>query len=57
MMPMVIRRMMLITMTFEGPDNEEDVESEINIIDAVIAENPGCTVHFSRRYGFLSGTA
>ena len=29
-----------ITMTFEGPDNEEDVESEINIIDAVIAENP-----------------
>ena len=29
-----------ITMTFEGPDNEEDVESQINIIDAVIAENP-----------------
>lgn len=29
-----------ITMTFEGPDNEEDVESQINTIDAVIAENP-----------------
>ncbi len=29
-----------ITMTFEGPEDEEDVESEINIIDAVIAENP-----------------
>ena len=27
-------------MTFEGPDNEEDVESQINTIDAVIAENP-----------------
>ena len=29
-----------ITMTFEGPDKEEDVESQINILDAVIAENP-----------------
>lgn len=29
-----------ITMTFEGPDNEEDVESQINTIDAVLAENP-----------------
>ena len=29
-----------ITMTFEGPDNEEDVESQINTRDAVIAENP-----------------
>ena len=29
-----------VTMTFEGPDNEEDVESQINTIDAVIAENP-----------------
>ena len=29
-----------ITMTFEGPDNEEDVESQINTLDAVIAENP-----------------
>ena len=29
-----------ITMTFEGPDDEQDVESQINIIDAVIAENP-----------------
>lgn len=29
-----------ITMTFEDPDNEEDVESQINTIDAVIAENP-----------------
>lgn len=27
-------------MTFEGPDNEEDVETQINTIDAVIAENP-----------------
>ena len=29
-----------MTMTFEGPDNEEDVETQINTIDAVIAENP-----------------
>lgn len=29
-----------ITMTFEGPDNERKVEEQINIIDAVIAENP-----------------
>lgn len=27
-------------MTFEGPDDEEDVESQINTLDAVIAENP-----------------
>ncbi len=29
-----------ITMTFEGPDDEENVDSQINTIDAVIAENP-----------------
>lgn len=29
-----------ITMTFEGPDDELEVEEQINIIDAVIAENP-----------------
>lgn len=29
-----------ITMTFEGSEDEEDVETQINIIDAVIAENP-----------------
>lgn len=29
-----------ITMTFEGPDNEMDVENQINTLDAVIAENP-----------------
>lgn len=29
-----------ITMTFEGPDNEQNVGDQINIIDAVIAENP-----------------
>lgn len=29
-----------ITMTFEGPDDEQDVESQINTLDAVIAENP-----------------
>lgn len=29
-----------ITMTFEGPDDEKNVEEQINIIDAVIAENP-----------------
>lgn len=29
-----------ITMTFEGPDNELQVEEQINILDAVIAENP-----------------
>ncbi len=29
-----------ITMTFEGPGNELDVETQINILDAVIAENP-----------------
>ena len=28
------------TMTFEGPDDELDVEGQINILDAVIAENP-----------------
>ena len=30
----------LITMTFEGPDDEQDVEGQINTLDAVIAENP-----------------
>lgn len=29
-----------ITMTFEGPDDEQKVEEQINTIDAVIAENP-----------------
>ena len=29
-----------ITMTFEGPDQEEDAEQQINIVDAVLAENP-----------------
>lgn len=29
-----------ITMTFEGPDDEQLVEEQINTIDAVIAENP-----------------
>ena len=29
-----------ITMTFEGPDDEKDVETQINTLDAVIAENP-----------------
>ncbi len=29
-----------ITMTFEGPDDEKEVESQINTIDAVISENP-----------------
>ena len=29
-----------IAMTFEGPDDEQNVEEQINIIDAVIAENP-----------------
>ncbi len=29
-----------ITMTFEGPANEQDVETQINTLDAVISENP-----------------
>jgi ribose transport system substrate-binding protein len=29
-----------ITMTFEGPDDEQLVEDQINILDAVLAENP-----------------
>lgn len=29
-----------ITMTFEGPDSELEVEEQINMLDAVIAENP-----------------
>lgn len=29
-----------ITLTFEGPDDEADVTDQINIIDAVLAENP-----------------
>lgn len=29
-----------ITMTFEGASNEQDVETQINTLDAVIAENP-----------------
>ena len=37
---MVSKKTKQITMTFEGPDDEEDVESQINTLDAVIAENP-----------------
>ncbi len=29
-----------VTMTFEGPTDEADVETQVNILDAVIAENP-----------------
>ena len=29
-----------ITMTFEGPEDEQQVETQINTLDAVIAENP-----------------
>ena len=29
-----------IKLSFEGPGNETDVESQINIIDAVLSENP-----------------
>ena len=29
-----------VTMTFEGPDDEREVETQINTLDAVIAENP-----------------
>ena len=29
-----------ITMTFEGPDDEQNVGGQINILDAVLAENP-----------------
>ena len=29
-----------VTMTFEGPSDEQDVETQINTLDAVIAENP-----------------
>lgn len=29
-----------IKISFEGPENETDVESQINIIDAVLSENP-----------------
>lgn len=29
-----------ITMTFEGASNEQDVEKQVNTLDAVIAENP-----------------
>ena len=29
-----------ITMTFEGANNEQDVEKQVNTLDAVIAENP-----------------
>ena len=43
-----------ITMTFEGPDNEEDVESQINTLDAVIAVR---CMPFCRGYGILPGTA
>lgn len=30
-----------IQLSFEGPTDESDVETQINIIDAVLAENPG----------------
>lgn len=29
-----------VTLTFEGPDNERNASDQINIIDAVLAENP-----------------
>lgn len=29
-----------LTMTFEGPDDEQDVETQVNTLDAVISENP-----------------
>lgn len=29
-----------ISMTFEGPDDEQDVETQVNTLDAVISENP-----------------
>ncbi|MDO4647485.1 MAG: substrate-binding domain-containing protein [Eubacteriales bacterium] len=29
-----------LTMTFEGPKDEKDVETQINTLDAVVAENP-----------------
>lgn len=29
-----------VTMTFEGPDDEREVETQINTLDAVISENP-----------------
>ena len=29
-----------VTMTFEGPGDEQDVETQVNTLDAVIAENP-----------------
>ena len=29
-----------IKLTFEGPSDETDVEDQINIIDAVLGENP-----------------
>ena len=29
-----------VTMTFEGPSDEQDVETQVNTLDAVIAENP-----------------
>ena len=35
-----------ITMTFEGPDDEQDVESQINIIDAVIAAHIAAAISF-----------
>lgn len=30
-----------LTMTFEGPDKETNITDQINMIDAVLAENPG----------------
>lgn len=29
-----------ISMTFEGPSDEQDIETQVNTLDAVIAENP-----------------
>ena len=31
-------------MTFEGPENESDTNSQINIIDSVISENPDALI-------------
>ncbi len=33
-----------VYMTFEGPENESDTNSQINIIDSVISENPDALI-------------
>ena len=40
-----------ITMTFEGSDTVEDVEGQINILDAVIAENPNVICTHGKHHG------